>query len=271
MLLNIMVALVGSPPWFPSAAPSKNPFWPATYKMSLWVRKGWPWRDFRVGGQGCPPCSPKTCSTLLHWLIGSCVELGVWDGLFPARGGSLMWPPEREHTQKLSNEEMVHNCLLAPNNLGRRVTREGNATFTFPLQQPTVILDQPSAPVCHSSLQACDFPLGAPLVISGRITALSSRWPGVSKLTHDFAPCKTASCFCSGFFLHRVLAAAGRAEGSPVCLAVITPQPKFPTEQWGQNHDGQKRSMLMPCTEFSLPCISFFAVSSSDTVVCIPN
>lgn len=74
---------------------------------------------------------------------------------------------------------MVHNCLLASNNLGRRVTREGNKYhFYVPSSAVTVILDQPSAPVCHSPLQARDFPLESPLIISGRITALSSRYLG---------------------------------------------------------------------------------------------
>lgn len=131
-----------------------------------------------------------------------------------------MWPPEREHTQKLSNEEMVHNCLLAPNNLGRRVTCEGNTTFTFPLQQPTVILHRPRAPTPGTGFSSS--------------TTTHHLWknycfvltlPGVSKLTHDFTPCRTASCFCSGFFLCRVLRAAGRAGGSSVCLAVTAPQP----------------------------------------------
>lgn len=32
-------ALVGSPPRFASAVPSRKPFWPTIYKMSLLIRK----------------------------------------------------------------------------------------------------------------------------------------------------------------------------------------------------------------------------------------
>lgn len=162
---------------------------------------------------------------------------------------------------------MVHNCLLAPNSLGRRVTCEGNTTFTFPLQQLTVILDRLSAP--DSPLQARDFPLQPPLIVSGRITALSSRYLGfpnspvtspLVKQPHVFVQVLSPSC-CRA------------SRGSSVCLAAIAPQPELTTEQPRQNHHGQKRSMLMPCTEFNLPHIgfSFLAVSSSDIVVCIPN
>lgn len=83
------------------------------------------------------------------------------------------------------------------------------------------------------------------------------RLPGDSKLTHDFASGKAASCYRSGSFSHQVLPVAGRAICSLVCLVAVTPQ--F-CSQWNngrQNHDGQKGSMLMPCREFNLPFIGF--------------
>lgn len=107
-----------------------------------------------------------------------------WDGLFPAQGGSLMWPPKREHTQKLSNEEMVHNCLLAPNNLAGESHVRGtwHLLSFFHKQQPTMILDQSFALVCHtrcSPLRAHYSSLELPLIISGRIITLSSGCLGI--------------------------------------------------------------------------------------------
>lgn len=118
-------------------------------------------RDFRAGR----PVSRCT----LRWLLAA-----VWSwGLFPARGGSLMWPPEREHTQKLSNEEMVHNCLLAPSNWAEESHVRGIPDL------PSLFSSRPwsyTDPVLP--LQARDFPLQPPLIVSGRITALSSRYLG---------------------------------------------------------------------------------------------
>lgn len=41
-LLELSSCMISCLVCFSSAVPSRNPFWPATYKMSLWVREEWP-------------------------------------------------------------------------------------------------------------------------------------------------------------------------------------------------------------------------------------
>lgn len=131
-----------------------------------------------------------------------------------------MWPPEREHTQKLSNEDMVHNCLLAPNNLGRRVTREGNK---YHIYFSSSAADRDLRPDLCSNL-----PLSTPGTWFSSWITTHRLWknycfvlvlPGVSKLTHDFSPVKqpdvsvqVSSCIES-FLLQGGLGAAP----SPCC------------------------------------------------------